>query len=154
MRGLSWTTGKLIHFIWLLLTSFPVKQFPNIFPSYWLRHRWKPQTTKFLDRRLHLAYSNLETLLWSGIIFLCLNSFHCIWTIPNPSGQLEIGLRGSLAHQHMAPCKSCPESEALPAQALIFCSKLDVNYNSNSLQPSTKSVHLRLPLATWIHRIP
>lgn len=38
--------GKWVHFIWLLLTSFPVKQFPNIFSSLLTQTQMKTTNNK------------------------------------------------------------------------------------------------------------
>lgn len=146
-RGMSWTDGKLIHFKWLLLISFLVKWFPNIFLSYWLGYRWKSNkkqsawTKGYICWQLERDFYEAPWFSVQNTLFLLyLDNFKSFSTVRNWfKRQLGSSASGNL--QHMSEIFS-PTSPNL----YNFCNKLDLSYNPNSLQTWTKSVSEKQPV--------
>lgn len=62
---------KLIHFIWVLLISFPLKWFPNIFISYWLRYRWKLHKNEVPEQKATFClqlYRDFYEAVWFPVL--------------------------------------------------------------------------------------
>lgn len=146
--------GKWVHFIWLLLTSFPVKQFPNIFSSLLTQTQMKTTNNKAPGQKAAFGLQQSRDTCMKWYHFSLLKQFPLY--LDNPKSFRPVGnwLERQLGPSAYGNLQALPRSWSSTSPSSYFVQQTGCELQFQVPPAFHQICSFEAAIGPWIHGTP